>query len=180
MIRPRTHPGNPALLIAAACVLTISITGCSVIGDMLPTPVRSVVPVPASALGEVTDVTGLMVGDCLREVSEGLDVNASTVPRVSCEERHEFEVFARFPVPGDAFPGDDTVTASAESGCGSLFEDFVLLEYRLSSLDFVYLTPTEQSWTDADDLHAPGGRDVACLLTDPAGPVTGTLFGAAR
>lgn len=183
MIPPRTHPGTLTLLIAAASVLTGSLTGCSVIGDMLPTPIRSVAAVPASALGEVTAVADLLVGDCLREVSEGLDVNASIVPRVSCDESHEFEVFARFPVPGDAFPGDNAVTAVAETGCGSLFEDFVLLEYRASSLDFAYLTPTAQSWADADVLaspNGPGSRDVSCLITDPAGAVTGTLAGASR
>jgi hypothetical protein len=176
---PSTRPATLALLIAAG-VLTGTLSGCSVIGDMLPTPARVVEPVAASALGEVTAVAGLLVGDCLREVSEGLDVNARAVPLVPCGSRHEFEVFARFPVPGDAFPGDNVVTAAAESGCGALFEDFVLLEYRVSSLDYAYLTPTEQSWTDVDDLGAPGGRNVSCLITDPAGAVTGTLAGAAR
>ena len=180
MSRPRPRPRNPALLIVAAFVLIGSLTGCSVIGDMLPTPVRSVAPVPASALGEVTAVADLFVGDCLREVSEGLDVNARTVPRVPCGERHEFEVFARFPVPGDTFPGDNEVTAAAESGCGSLFEDFVLVEYTVSSLDFAYLTPSERSWVEADETGSPDGREVSCLLTDPAGAVTGTLAGAAR
>ncbi|TFC83528.1 hypothetical protein E3T28_14685 [Cryobacterium sinapicolor] len=186
MIPPRTHPGNLPLLIAAACVLTGSLTGCSVIGDMLPTPVRSVASVPASALGEVTEVTDLRVGDCLREVVEGLDVNASALPLVPCSERHEFEVYARFPVAGETFPGDNAVTAAAESGCGSRFAEFVLLEYRVSSLDFAYLTPTEQSWAGVDDLNdlddrtAPGGREVSCLITDPAGALTGTLAGAAR
>ena len=180
MTRPRTHPRTPGLLFAAACVLTGSLTGCSVIGDMLPTPVRSVAPVPASALGDVTEVADLLVGDCLREVSEGLDLHASAVPRVPCTERHEFEIFARFPVTGDAFPGDNAVTAAAESGCRSLFEGFVLMEYNVSSLDFAYLTPSEQSWAGVDDLGNPDGREVSCLLTDPAGAVTGTLAGAAR
>ena len=180
MTRPRTHPGPLALPIAAACLLIVSLAGCSAIGDLLPAPARSVAPVPASALGEVTEVTDLRVGDCLREVSEGLDVNAQAVPLVPCGDRHEFEVFARFPLTGDAFPGDNAVTAAAESGCGSLFEDFALVEYRLSSLDFAYLTPSEQSWADVDDLGSPIGRDVSCLITDPAGAVTGTLAGAAR
>ena len=174
---------------AATCVLTGSLTGCSVIGDMLPAPVRSVTPVPASALGDVTDVGGLLVGDCLREVSEGLQAHAVTVPRVPCGESHEFEVFARFPVSNDAFPGDNAVTAAAESGCGSRFEAFVQLDYRGSTLDFAYLTPTEESWGAVDgpgslggsgSSGSPGGRDISCLVTDPAGPVTGTLAGAAR
>lgn len=192
MTRPRTPLGALALLIAAVGVLTGSLSGCSVIGDMLPTPVRSVASVPASALGDVTEVTDLRVGDCLREVSEGLDVNARAVPLVPCAEKHEFEVFARFPVPGDAFPGDNAVTAAAESGCGSRFEDFVLLEYSVSSLDFTYLTPTEQGWAEpaepdqpadseeSDGLGSPSGHDVSCLITDPAGARTGTLARAAR
>lgn len=189
MISPRTHPGTLALLIAAASALTGSLTGCTVIGDMLPTPVRSVASVPASALGEVTEVNALRVGDCLREVAEGLDVNASALPLVPCSVRHEFEVFARFAVAGETFPGDNAVTAAAESGCGSRFAEFVLLEYRMSSLDFAYLTPTEQSWAGVDDLDdlpnrddltGPGGRVVSCLITDPAGAITGTLAGAAR
>ncbi|WP_166785652.1 MULTISPECIES: septum formation family protein [Cryobacterium] len=160
-------------LLAAAGLLSGALSGCSVVGDMLPTPGRSATPVPASALGQVTEVTSLRVGDCLREAWEGLDVTASSVPVVACADSHDFEVFGRFSVPGDAFPGDDAVTAAAESGCESRFAEFVLVDYRLSSLDFAYLTPTEQSWGGA-------GPDVSCLITDPAGPLTGTLSGAAR
>ncbi|WP_166785527.1 septum formation family protein [Cryobacterium cryoconiti] len=161
------------MLVLTAGVMTGALSGCSVIGDMLPTPVRSVAPVPASALGQVTEVSTLLVGDCLREAWEGLDATASTVPVVDCADSHDFEVFGRFKVPGDAFPGDDSVTAAAESGCESRFAEFALIDYRSSSLDFAYLTPTEQSWGGA-------GPDVSCLITDPAGPVTGTLAGAAR
>ena len=128
---------------------------------------------PASALGQVTEVATLLVGDCLREAWEGLDATALSVPVVDCADSHDFEVFGRFPVPGDTFPGDDAVTAAAESGCESRFAEFVSVDYRLSSLDFAYLTPNEQS-------RAGAGSDISCLITDPAGPVTGTLAGAAR
>ena len=90
-------------------------------------------------------------------------------------------MFALFPVPGDDFPGDNAVTASAASGCGSLFADFSSLEYRLSSVDFADLTPTERGQAEVDDLNTSSARDRAPPhRPGRAGPVRGTLAGAAR
>ncbi|MDQ1138285.1 hypothetical protein QE410_003084 [Microbacterium sp. SORGH_AS 1204] len=73
----------------------------------------------------------------------------------------------------DAYPGDDEVAHSAEAGCVEAFAGFVGLAYDRSALDYVYLSPSRKSWPIGD-------RSVSCFVTDPVGPVTATLRGAAR
>lgn len=98
----------------------------------------------------------------------------STVPVVPCSDEHDYEVYYELQLPGDEFPGEDAVTAAAEEGCAAQFEAFAGIPYDLSALNYKYLTPTEQSWTQLDD-HA-----VSCLILDMDGQVSGTLKGAAR
>lgn len=118
------------------------------------------------------DVFDLQVGDCWNDPAE---TEMSSVSAVPCSEPHDAEVFHEFDIPdADSYPGETTVTEQADAGCYAEFESFVGIAPESSSLGVYYLYPTQQSWDELDD------RTVSCMITDPAGPNTGTLAGAAR
>jgi len=120
------------------------------------------------------DVFSLAVGDCFSNPLEGEEVQE--VETVDCGVEHDGEVFAEFDVTADSdtFPGNDEVVAQSEQGCADRFEGFVGVATTDSTLDVLYLYPTEQSWDRLDD------RQVLCIVGDSAGAITGTLEGAAR
>ncbi|HEU4756351.1 MAG TPA: septum formation family protein [Agromyces sp.] len=159
------------LALAAAVVVAGSLAGCAFIGDLLPAPQ----PQRDETTQEITesgdaDVFALQVGDCL-EMSEGAQVE--TVPVVPCSEPHTDEVYHDFEMEDGEFPGDDAANAAAEEGCLAAFEPFVGLPYDTSELYVAWYVPTKESWDGIDD------RMVSCTISDPSGPVTGTLEGAA-
>ena len=120
--------------------------------------------------GETADVFTLRVGECLDDVATGL---VSDVNVIDCASPHTYEVYTDFSASGDTFPGTDELDITADEGCYAAFSTFVGLTYEESALDYVYLTPTEESW-------GAGDRLVSCLVADPAGPTIGTLSGAGR
>jgi Septum formation len=109
-------------------------------------------------------------GDCL---GEELTQETTEVLVVPCSEEHLYEVYGEFSLPDGDYPGEDAITEDADAGCLDLFPDFVGLPYDESVLVMGNLYPE-------DDLWAVGHRVVQCLVFDPAGPVTGSLEGAAR
>lgn len=145
----------------------ITLTGCSAVADLLPAPPPS--PTATTRQAATHIAPRLAVADCLDDLDAASPAGFPTVP---CAAPHGYEVYATVPVPGDDYPGDDTVTAAAESGCATRFDAFAGITYGGSALDFAYLTPTDSSWV--------GGHAVTCLIYDPAGMVTGTLADAAR
>ncbi len=120
--------------------------------------------------GGDTDVFTLQVGDCLGAIETG-EVN--DVPTVPCSEPHQLEVFGEYSFPDGDYPGDDTISTTADEECIALFDAFVGLAYEESALGVTYYTPTQESWESGDD------RLVSCLVGDPAQDVTGSLEGAA-
>ena len=120
--------------------------------------------------GEI-GVFSLQVGDCLNDfpsidelqgglVSEGLGVPCSTP--------HQYEVFYE-----TFFDKNDSVLdieSAAGDVCLEQFEGYVGASYRLSSLDFVFFIPSEESWEQGD-------RELTCLLTSEDGT---PLAGSAR
>jgi len=126
-----------------------------------------------------TDVFSLAVGDCLDGLDGDLHAGVATVP---CSAGHDWEVYSLTALdstefPGDEFPGTDVIVAEAEERCGAAFGPFVGLpeaEATSSDLGYTYVTPTEGDWAEG------GHRTIVCLIGDMAGPVAGTLAGAAR
>lgn len=136
-------------------VSALALTGCSILTG-----------VPE---GE-TDVFSVKVGDC---ISFGADTGdeISSIPVVPCDEPHDQEVFDRFELTGDAFPGDAAIEEERIAYCeGDAFTSFVGLPYADSIYATSGLTPTSSSWETGD-------REVLCTIGDPAGQVTGSLEG---
>ena len=110
------------------------------------------------------------MGDCLGAVETG-EVN--DVPTVPCSEPHQLEVFGEYTFADGDYPGDESISTTAEQECVAIFDAFVGLAYEESVLGVTYYTPTQESWETGDD------RLVSCLVGDPDEDVTGSLEGAA-
>lgn len=143
-----TFPYRPAAVVAASLMLA----GCSGGGGGTPAPTAT-----------STAIVDLAVGDC---ISGDLTV-------VDCSTEHDSEAYASITVPGDDFPGDESIATQAGQGCTDAFTEFVGIPYDDSSLDYAFYFPTEGSW-------AAGDRRILCLIVDPETRVAGSLEGAAR
>lgn len=169
-----------ALAIGAMALLGLGLTGCSNAQDIVDTvegelsggesEVRDGETQEVTESGDL-DVFKLAVGDCFNDSGSTM---VSEIPVVPCSDPHDYEVYYEVEMaPGD-FPGDDAITTQAEADCTAQFATFIGLPYDQSSLYFSYLTPTQQSWDDADD------RLIQCIVADQEAQTTGSLAGAAR
>ena len=108
------------------------------------------------------------VGDCYNWSSTG------TVETVGCAQPHTNEVYAIFDLPDSGWKGDDYVWEQVDIVCGPRFEEFVGIEYNLSTLDYAAIYPSEQKW----DL---GDRLAICSVVEVSGmKVTGSAKGSRR
>ena len=167
MTAPRTALRSAFGLSAAALIALPLLTSCSVVEV---TPIERDTDGAISQEGQA-DVFELRVGDCLNLTSA--DVIYS-VPVVPCSEEHEQEVYTEFEIDSAVFPGDDAIEREGDERCTAAFADFVGVDYFDSELDLQYLTPSQDGW------EFEGDKLVSCVVYDPAGPVTGSLAGAAR
>ena len=126
---------------------------------------------PTTVPDDTVSVFDLAVGDCFDEPTA--DDLVIRVPEAACDEPHDHEVFHIESLPDGDAPADDEIAEAARQACLEPFATFVGLPWIESSLDYRWLAPTEASWADGD-------REVVCFVSDPAGPVAGTLAGAAR
>lgn len=163
-----------ALAVAgSALALTLMLSGCNTINNILGGG-------PADAdrdedTGQVTesssiDIFALKVGDCKMKSDSGLIESADVVP---CEESHDEEVYHEITMEDGEF--SDAAVDEATQGCiGDAFTSFVGVIWDESTLDVYPITPTQDTWDQYND------RIVQCVISDPAGPVEGSLAGAAR
>ena len=113
----------------------------------------------ATACSSGDSVFELQVGDCFDDeyVNGEIPSEISDVPLVDCSDLHDNEVYAVFEVNDASYPGQSALDATADEGCFVRFEPYVGRDYYESSLDFIYMTPTSDSWDEGD-------REVVCVL----------------
>ncbi|MBB5744351.1 hypothetical protein HD600_002848 [Microbacterium ginsengiterrae] len=173
MITTRTT--RTLALAGTAVALTVALSGCNVLGGSNDAQ--------RDEEGNVTegsniDVFSLQVGDCMPEADTTGEITDLDV--VPCSEPHTDEVFYEFELTGDELPSEDEITAEVEAQCVPAFSEFVGTDYYESTLDFWWMTPTEETWTQAND------RLVQCIVYEPDEAGTGSveltesLEGAAR
>ncbi len=116
-----------------------------------------------------TSVFSLEVGDCMKDTSTG---EVSAVNTVDCTEPHMAEVYHSFDVSLPAYDGDAIDSQSVDQ-CLGAFEGYVGIDYASSIYDITTLSPTLESWNEADD------REVLCLLVpyQSDDPTTGSAKG---
>jgi hypothetical protein len=117
----------------------------------------------------------LTAGTCLSGVHEGATVTSSTARPIACTSPHENEVVATFDYPGGgAFPGDAAFQAFAETNCIPAFGTYVGIDFESSSLNMIFVAPTNDTWLKGD-------RQVACVTLTADGSLLSTsVKGSAR
>lgn len=111
----------------------------------------------------------LAAGMCFDEPA--VDEIVYWIQTVPCEDLHDIEIMGLIELTVTSFP--EEISGLAFERCRPIFAAFVGLPYPDSVLDIYHLSPTRDSWELGD-------RGIACGVYDPAGPVEGTLEGAAR
>ena len=147
------------VLVGAAVALSACATGEPPVTDVTPTDDTAV------------DAVDLVAGMCILDESSASTVTSVEV--VDCTTKHDAEVYASILLADGAFPGADAISQAAIDQCAVQFANFVGVAFANSALTYEYYAPSEATWNAGD-------REVLCLVRDPAGPVTGSLEGAAR
>lgn len=171
MMKMRTR--RALMLAGSAVAVSVALTGCSAINGILGS--GSGDADRDEETGQVTesasvDVFSVKIGDCMLDTGTGMLTDASILP---CTDSHDQEVYYEITMPDGEF-ADADINAASQECIGDAYTTFVGLGYQESALDVTTLTPTKESWEQSND------RVIQCLIFDPAGPVTGTLAGAAR
>ncbi|MGH8883958.1 MAG: septum formation family protein [Egibacteraceae bacterium] len=165
-------------LVAASVWLAIRIGWSSVAEERA---IRSSQQIEAEAqriqqqAGRIISVNDLSVGDCYDDLLGG---NVQSVPLIDCNRPHRNEVFSKLRIdlgPDVAYPGVTELRRTVGDRCkGQSFTAFVGTHYYSGSpllVDTIFPSPT--TW-------AKGDRDVICVVSDPAGPMTSTMRDSGR
>lgn len=126
-----------------------------------------------TAAGNVS-VFDLRAGDC---VVPPTDVKAEleNVRVVPCKEPHTQEAYSIEPyTQGDAYPGDQALTAFADGVCLERYEGYIGVAYQDSKLFYTYLLPSARSWNEGKD------RKVVCIVTTTGEQLTASVKGSKR
>lgn len=120
------------------------------------------------------EVATAEVGDCIDNELEGQEISSFDV--VDCDETHTAELYYKFDLPDGDFPGIEQISTAVQEEClGSNFEDYVGIDFASSELDVLPVTPTEQTWDEADD------REVLCFGANiDRSELTESIEGSAR
>jgi hypothetical protein len=110
----------------------------------------------------------LHTGQCLNSSSNGI----SGVHVLPCSQPHNGEVFGTFQVAGRGYPGSAALQREASNGCVSRLSGYLNPQLSASSLTQSYVYPDSGAW-------AAGVRTVVCTVRSTAGPLTGSVRGAA-
>jgi len=159
-------------LIGSAAALSLALTGCSALNSILGSGSGDA---QRDEDGNVTEsanvgIFSVKLGDCLLGTGSGLLEDADVVP---CSESHDEEIFHEITMPDGDF-SDEAVDAASAECVGDVFTSFVGVAYDASTLAVTTISPTQETWEQMND------RVIQCVILDPAGPVTGSLAGAAR
>jgi len=151
------NPGRSRAAILALAATAFALAGCS----PAPSPDAPGSPDPTPT---GTSVYQLVVGDCF---DAQLGAALEYVDERDCADPHAYEIYASLLEADGDYPGADAIGQDARTRCAAAFGDFVGIRYEDSRLAVNYLAPTRADWT-------AGSRDVLCLLSDPAGTLTGS------
>ena len=124
--------------------------------DAAAAPQASLVALHGGSIGLMPFVE---VGSCFWVLASAPDLT-NVVEIVSCDEEHQYEMFAKVDVPGDDWPGEDRMTELAADCEEQLFEDYVGTPSDESRWEILTVAPTEVEWL-------AGQRTIQCALFDP-------------
>lgn len=122
-----------------------------------------------------SEVPTAEVGECITNDVSGAGL-VEEFDVVDCTDTHSGELFFKFDLADGDFPGTEEISSQVQEQCyGSEFEDYVGLDYQSSEIEVYTVTPTEETWNEADD------REVLCFGANLDGTdLTETIEGSAR
>ncbi|MEV6963117.1 DUF4190 domain-containing protein [Streptomyces sp. NPDC051207] len=109
-------------------------------------------------------------GDCF-ESPGGMEGMTYDVDPVPCAGGHDGEVFAVVTLPGGSYPGEGSLTDTADDKCYALQDTYAMDGWAVPDhVDVYYLMPTEDSWRFGD-------QEITCVFghTEEKGSLTGSL-----
>jgi hypothetical protein len=113
-------------------------------------------------------VFSLTVGDCFNNPATTQDVSAVTAE--PCDQPHSAQIYAKFNLTGSglSYPGTDTVTQLASTGCGTRTGN-IDRSKATDAMTVHFLFPDQNAWLG-------GRRTVSCMVVDPVGDVNYSLL----
>jgi len=108
----------------------------------------------------------LRTGDCVDSGPNG--ISSPTV--VPCAQPHDAEVYARFALAGQGWPGSPAVGAQARRGCTARLGGYLNPQLATAVLAESYVFPDHGAWN-------AGERTVICEIRSTAGKLTGSVRG---
>lgn len=135
-----------ATALAAGVVLSVALSGCSVIGNLISGATED-------------DVFTLAIGDCFDDntaTESGEDIES--VPTVDCAKPHDYEVYSSLIMDEEEYPGDAATQEIADAQCLATFDGFLGATYdEAIANDYTYFYPSTQSW-------GLGDREILCMI----------------
>jgi hypothetical protein len=117
-------------------------------------------------------VFNFAVGDCITDLPDTGEIDKAT--GVPCGESHEYEVYAETFIDSDSEEVPADMSDQADVFCYGEFTKFVGLTYEESTLEFMTLFPSPESWKGGD-------QEISCLISEAnAITITESLKNAQR
>ena len=147
-----SRPARPALILGvSAAILSLGLSACSVSTSGTRKPSNGSRTPAASATADTQKQTH--IGECFQfapnEDSDDISVD--------CNQPHDGEYFHIFDFAGTNIPSDDEFDEESDEICGLIFEHYVGKPVADSTLDYGWIFPSDESWSEGD-------RDIACYL----------------
>lgn len=115
---------------------------------------------------ELPAVFKLQAGNCFNS-----GPNDQTISVQPCTSPHDAEVFATFPLTGQAYPGTTVAQAEAQAGCVARIGTYMDPVLAQTAMDQEYIYPDPVAWQAGD-------RTVVCDVRSDAGLTTGSIRAA--
>ncbi len=111
-------------------------------------------------------------GTCLDGITPGVDLVSQAPTTVDCRTAHDAEVVGTYNADAaPSYPGESSLTTSAEYQCPALFKGYVGIAFGASKLDILPVVPTQVAWS-------AGTREISCLaITMDGSKLTGSVRG---
>lgn len=160
----RLRPKHPrSLLVRYGRVVAVSITLALVAAALGTWATSGLSASEGAGNHSITEdpVSKLSVGDCVRDMSSEL------LEVVHCSKPHTDEVYGKFTLPVEDYPGEKRAEFLAWTGCDSLFEEYTGLTPGRYKFEEYINYPTAGTWGD--------DRSVVCTVAASRIPSTGSL-----
>jgi len=157
---PGRRRSRAAFLIGGS--VAVCLAGLGGLATVLLLHARTQRPGPAAP----PSVFRLSVGECV-DASRGAISSPTVVP---CRRPHDAEVYARFGLAGQHWPGTGAVETLARRGCAARLSGYLNPQLATTVLAQSYVFPNRTAWN-------AGVRTVVCEIRGTNGRLTGSVRG---